>query len=227
MRLAGTIERLLFAAMLALALAGCETDGKSAATAPPPTPPSLAQWLEQSDSPALKSALVAYEGKDYGTAYREFLPLAEAGDPVAQYGLGLLYGRGLAVEKDDAEAVRWFRLSADQGHPAGQNALGVSYARGESVEKDYVEAVKWYRLAAGQGYAKAQYNLGRIYWDGKGVAQDYAEALRLILHDGDRASQCAFVPGAKGLNQIPTTVHRSTEGRRTRGPGEGRSRIGR
>ena len=54
------------------------------------------------------------------------------------------------------------------------------------------------------------------------------EARRLILHHGDGASQRAFVPGAKVLNQsIPTTVHRPTEGRRTRGPAEGRSRRGR
>ena len=45
--------------------------------------------------------------------------LAEQGDATAQFNLGVSYGNGEGVLKDDAEAVRWFRLAADQGDASG------------------------------------------------------------------------------------------------------------
>ena len=46
------------------------------------------------------SGMNAYERQDYGSAYREFSSLAEAGDPDAQYMLGRLYERGNGVLQD-------------------------------------------------------------------------------------------------------------------------------
>ena len=47
----------------------------------------------------------AYDRGDYGTALREFKPLAEQGYPGAQYNLGLVYDAGQGVPQDDAEAA--------------------------------------------------------------------------------------------------------------------------
>ncbi len=49
----------------------------------------------------------AYERGEYESAYREWFPLAEQGDAVAQYNLGLMYDNGLGVQQDLAEAVKW------------------------------------------------------------------------------------------------------------------------
>jgi len=67
---------------------------------------------------------------------------AEAGDPKAQYELGLLYASGAGLTKSSDEAVKWVRKSAAQGNAAAQAYLGVMFANGEGVVKDPAEAVK-------------------------------------------------------------------------------------
>ncbi len=118
----------------------------------------------------------AWERGDYRTAMAEWRPLAEQGDAVAQYNLGLMYYKGLGVPQDYKEAVKWYRLAAEQGDADAQNNLGAMYQDGSGVPQDYAEAVKWYRLAAEQGIAKAQYTLGGIYYSGQGVPQDIKKA---------------------------------------------------
>ena len=101
---------------------------------------------------------------------------AEKGDAEAQYDLGVYYGNGQGVAKDEIEAVNWYRKAAEQNYTPAQSNLGWCYDNGEGVAKDYVEAVKWYRQAAEQGHAEAQYNLGCGYANGQGVARDKVEA---------------------------------------------------
>ena len=69
----------------------------------------------------------AYNRKDYKTAYKLLLPLAEQGDAAAQYNLGLMYYTGQGVPQDYKEAVKWYRLSAEQGDATAQYNLGVMY----------------------------------------------------------------------------------------------------
>ena len=75
----------------------------------------------------------AYNRKDYKTAYKLLLPLAEQGDAAAQYNLGLMYYTGQGVPQDYKEAVKWYRLSAEQGYAEGQYNLGVIYHEGQGV----------------------------------------------------------------------------------------------
>jgi len=82
--------------------------------------------------------------------------LAEQGDAIAQYNLGLMYDRGEGVPEDDVEAVRWHRLAAEQGYAISQYQLGYMYALGEGVPEDYVLAYMWVNLAAAQGSENAQ-----------------------------------------------------------------------
>ena len=72
----------------------------------------------------------AYEKGDYETALREFQPLAEQGDAVAQYFLGLLYYNGFGVVQDYQQALKWYTLSAEQGDSDAQYNLGVIYSNG-------------------------------------------------------------------------------------------------
>ncbi|HEV2562353.1 MAG TPA: tetratricopeptide repeat protein [Rhizomicrobium sp.] len=113
---------------------------------------------------------------DYITAARIWLPLAERGNAMAQFDLGLTYQRGLGVAQDYNEAARWFRLAAAQGNAEAQGSLGVMFAAGQGVAQDYVEAAKWFRLSAAQGDAKGQGKLGAMYYLGEGIVQDYVRA---------------------------------------------------
>ena len=122
------------------------------------------------------AALAAYQRGDYATALREWRPLAEQGNPEAQFNLGAMYERGQGVTQDDTEAARWYRKAAEQGNANAQFFLGVRYIEGKGVPQDYARAVGWWRKAAEQGVAEAQYNLGNMYYNGKGVPQDYVQA---------------------------------------------------
>jgi hypothetical protein len=121
-------------------------------------------------------AFESLESGDYELALHHLLPCAEAGDPIAQFNLGLMYDLGDGVPQDDAEAARWYRRAAEQGVVEAQNNVGHMHANGEGVLQDDVEALRWYRMAADQGHAKAQHNLGVMYFYGKGVPQDYISA---------------------------------------------------
>ena len=144
----------------------------------------------------------AYNRKDYKTAYKLLLPLAEQGDAAAQYNLGLMYYTGQGVPQDYIEAVKWYRLSAEQGYAEGQYNLGVIYHEGQGVgqgvPQDYIEGLKWYRLAAKQGFTHAQLNLGVLYHEGQGVPQDYIAALKWFRLAADQG----FAQGQYNLGQM-------------------------
>jgi TPR repeat protein len=74
---------------------------------------------------AVSEGLRAYQGKDYTTALRTWLPLAEAGNRDAQFFVGGLYMEGAGVPEDQVRAHAWWRLSADQGHSRASEFLEV------------------------------------------------------------------------------------------------------
>jgi TPR repeat protein len=85
---------------------------------------------------------------------------ADAGDPEAQYLLGLKHASGEGEAQDYLEAARWYRLAADQDHALAQYNLGVMYSRGQGFPKDDTTASQWFEKAALQGDPGAQFNLG-------------------------------------------------------------------
>lgn len=124
----------------------------------------------------LEDAAVAYSRKDYATALRIWLPLADLGNPAAQFNVGLMYDNGQGVAQDYAAAVKWYRLAAVQGDAQAQYNLGFMYDNGQGTARDYAEAVKWYRLAAAQGDPRAQDSLGQLYANGQGVPKDFVRS---------------------------------------------------
>ena len=119
-------------------------------------------------------ALIA---KDYQTALKEFLPLANNGDASAQYLLGIMYNNGYGVPQDYSQAADLYRKAAAQGDVRAQIGLGFMYKLGHGVTKDYSQAADWYRKAAAQGDAFAQYTLGEMYYYGQGVTKDDSKAV--------------------------------------------------
>ena len=87
---------------------------------------------------------------------------ALAGDPAAQYELGLHYHFGRGVSKDDAEAAKWWRKAAEQGISIAQLNLGGSYANGEGVPEDDVAAYAWISVAAASGDDNARKFRGKM-----------------------------------------------------------------
>jgi hypothetical protein len=140
----------------------------------------------------LNDGLSAYGKGDFATAMRLLRPLADKGDPLAEFMLGNMYDNAHGVPRDDAAALIWYRQAADQGSKGAAAGLGRMYESGRGVPLDYAVAAKWYRYAADRGVGAAQFNLGNLYARGRGVPQDYVQAYKWL----DLAAT-SFVASAK------------------------------
>jgi len=85
-------------------------------------------------------AFAAAERKDYATALRIWIRLAEQGDAASQYNVAQLYYSGRGVAQNLAAAAGWYRRAAEQGFPDAQ--------LGRGVPQDLMEAYQWLELAA-------------------------------------------------------------------------------
>jgi uncharacterized protein len=137
-----------------------------------------AQSATNSAANVLAEAVAAYDGKNYRDALRLFRPLAEKGNPEAQYYIGRMYEKGQGVSKDKAQTIYWYRKSAEGGYAKSQYRLAVGYAFGlAGLPTDDEEAVKWLHKSAEGGYQRAQKNLSRAYAEGRfGLPKDQIKA---------------------------------------------------
>ena len=124
-----------------------------------------------------RKALLAYSRGEYATALGIYRPLADHGQALAEYILGLMYANGQGVPKDYAEALKWHLKAAEQGEAKAQFSVGLMYFKGLGTEKNLAEAFKWYARAANQGDPIAQYNLAAMYAQGEAVKRDPVNAL--------------------------------------------------
>jgi len=132
---------------------------------------------------------------------------AKSGDGKNQYLIGILYSKGLGVDKNMDIALTWFESSAyrgnvnafaiikklaDAGNLNAKYIVGKLYYYGYAVEKDvkkalalFLEAVtkghrkvvEWVVENVKKGDYKTQYLLGVLYYHGYGVDLDIKEAL--------------------------------------------------
>jgi hypothetical protein len=103
-------------------------------------------------------------------------------DPTADqdHKRGLLFYKGIGVDKDFKKAAQWFRQAARKGHAGAQYNLGIMSYLGHGMRQDYATAAQWFRQAGEQDHAAAQYNLGFLHYEGKGVAKDSLQAFMWI-----------------------------------------------
>ena len=58
--------------------------------------------------------------RDFETAYKMLVPLAEKGHAAAQLILGMMYFKGTGVEKNIVQADKWLLISEKLGQEAGK-----------------------------------------------------------------------------------------------------------
>ncbi len=95
----------------------------------------------------IEEGVTAYNQGDYGTALREWRPLAEQGNAGAQLNVGYMYDNGYGVPQDYKQAIKWYRRAAEQGNKRAQYNLGLMYDIGYGVPKNKVQAHMWYDIA--------------------------------------------------------------------------------
>ena len=101
---------------------------------------------------------------------------ADKGATSAMVELGVLYGNGTGVAKDEAQARKLFERAAQAGNARGVSNLA---ALGGSVASDPARARELLAKSA-ETNAEAQYQLGLMLAEGKGGAQDDAGARALF-----------------------------------------------
>jgi TPR repeat protein len=131
----------------------------------------------------------SFMAKETRGGYLRALPwlrrAASAGDPWAEYHLGLIYDHGLAGHRDRSRAARWYERAAAKGYASAQLNLGIVLANRRGRFRDLRRAVHLYRLAARQGRRNAAYNLGLYYREGRGVPKSLAQARRWYQQAAD------------------------------------------
>jgi len=91
----------------------------------------------------INRGIQAYQRGDVKAAVAEFKPLAEKGNPVAQYHLCEIYVQGKGVPQDFAAAARWCDKAAEAGIPEAQTALAGLKMLGLGTKRDYQDGYFW------------------------------------------------------------------------------------
>ncbi len=113
------------------------------------------------------------------TAYRN---AAAKGHVQAMLRIGMIFEKGMDVDRDTGAAMRWYDKAARLGNAQAMVKLARLYGKGLGVPKDYAAAIKWLRKAAATGDGIAMVNLSRMYDEGVGVDSDEREAARYLLN---------------------------------------------
>lgn len=132
----------------------------------------------------LGSGIAAFEAKEFRRAMQLLEPLAEAGEPEAQFRVAIMCQNGLGCAPNEIMAFKWMRAAAEQELGLAQHGLGVMYLYGECVEKDEARAFTWFEQAAAQGLAGSLTTMAMMYEQGLGVEADPAKAQSLYRQAG-------------------------------------------
>lgn len=136
---------------------------------------------EPTEAQDLEKGREARKQGDYPAALQELLPLAEQGDPEAQFLIAGMLMRGHGVSLSVVHAAQWLMMAAEQDHVSSQSVLGIIYRNGLGrVPVNPEQAAKWYRAAAEKGDPLSQYQLGTMHSEGEGVLHDEKEAVKWI-----------------------------------------------
>jgi uncharacterized protein len=126
---------------------------------------------------------------------------ADKGSTSAMVELGVLYGTGAGVAKDEAQARKLFERAAEAGNPRGVTNLAA--LGGNAAPSDPSRARELLAKAA-ETNAEAQYQLGLMLADGTGGEKDEAGARALFEkaaaqnHPGALLQMGAFTEAGRG-----------------------------
>ena len=155
----------------------------------------------------LEDGFREFKAGNYEQALRLWLPIAEKDNAEAQYNLGILYMKGLGVEKNEKTAFIWYKRSAANGNTDAMYNLGMMYNQGRVIYRSPKDAVKWWKKSAELGNVAAQFNLGVVYAYGRSVKQSTTDALKWwkkAAQQGNKDARAALYQiYTEGLFDIP------------------------
>ena len=121
-------------------------------------------------------------------AFRYWLPLAEAGDPKAQYNVARCFDRGDGTDRDSTQALHWYQKAAAQDDPRAHYNLHIAYSKDGIASSDPALAEAHLQKAASLNERRALMNLGtRALAEGQ-----KEEAIALFQRSHDKGFQYAW-----------------------------------
>jgi cell division septation protein DedD len=142
----------------------------------------------------VQSGIEAWQHSDYDTAVKIWRPLAEQGDPDAQFNLAQAYRLGRGVSTNLAAAQIWLERAAVQGHVDAQTTLGLLLFQ----SGDRSSAVKWLKAAADKDDPRALLVYGTALFNGDTVTQNAALGYSYVA----RAAAQGLAPAKATLAQM-------------------------
>ncbi|WP_041390265.1 SPOR domain-containing protein [Sphingobium chlorophenolicum] len=142
----------------------------------------------------VKMGVDAWQQGDYAKAIGVWQPLAQAGDPDAQFNMGQAYKLGRGVKADPAAAIDWYRKAAKQGHSRAEDNLGLLMFQ----QGDRAGAFPYLQRAAERGEPRAQYIVGTALFNGDLTAKNWVRAYALMT----RASDSGLAQATASLRQM-------------------------
>jgi TPR repeat protein len=142
----------------------------------------------------VRAGIEAWESERYDEAVRNWRPLADRGDPDAQFNLGHAYRLGRGVPRNMTLAEQWYERAARAGHVEAQAMYGlILFQNGRRQE-----AMPYVQRAAERGDARAQYVYGTALFNGDVVARDWPRAYAFM----SRAASQGFPPAQSHLQEM-------------------------
>jgi microcystin-dependent protein len=140
---------------------------------------------------------IAENADGYPKTKSDLKPLAQTGDTVAQYKLGMLY---LDDHLNQAKGIFWLEKAAEKDYLLAQNILSKGYMEKYVKDKigncakedDIMEALKWAKRGSKQLCPESQCRIGGMYASGFGLPKDNVQAaywLRLAADQGNVMAQ--------------------------------------
>jgi TPR repeat protein len=191
-------------------------------------------WLAPPAAADFEAGYAAYQRGDFATALAEWQPLAEAGDPKAQFNLGVLYDEGKGVVRSRAMTIAWWEKAAAQRMPLALHNLAHLYlGGGDGASPDYDKAREYLELATKLGLPRSQYTLGKMYEYGLGSPRDDAKAAELYKMAAERGFDRAqynlgkMYRDGRGLPRDPVASVRWFRAAAEQGYAKAQSHLGR
>lgn len=142
----------------------------------------------------VKTGVDAWQQGDYAKAIAEWRPLAQSGDPDAQFNLAQAYKLGRGVQPDLNIAIDWYRKAATQGHLRAEDNLGLLLFQ----QGDRTGAMPYLQRASMRGEPRAQYIVGTALFNGDTLPKDWVRAYALMT----RASASGLPQASTSLEQM-------------------------
>lgn len=142
----------------------------------------------------VKAGVDAWQQGDYAKAVTVWQPLAQAGDPDAQFNMGQAYKLGRGVKASPATAMDWYRKAAAQGHSRAEDNLGLLMFQ----QGDRAGALPYLQRAADRGEPRAQYIVGTALFNGDLATKNWVRAYALMT----RASESGLAQAKASLAQM-------------------------